>query len=139
MLPVSCQTMSFNKILSHIADGYAELVVDGYEDWSTAVDSMTELANAAEVAGLTRFLIDFRRVDMRISINEVPDIALYFKKYCLVDFDLAVILPQDTTASATARAFAETIAGLGHDVAYVVTSHERVAWVARRHCRAGAA
>jgi len=131
--------MSFNQILSHIADGYAELVIDGYEDWSTVIDSITELTNAAEVAGLTRFLIDFRRVDMRISVNEAPDIALFFKKYCLVDFDLAVILPQDAAASATARAFAETLAGLGHDVAYLATPADRAAWIARTHCRAGAA
>lgn len=128
--------MSFNKIISHSHDGYVELVIDGYEDWDSAVDSISEMADVAERDGLSRFLIDFRRVDMRVSPSEAPDIAKFFNSFCTFGFSLGLILPEDRYAARTAQAFAEAIAGLGHPVAFLATPAERAAWVAHGSARA---
>lgn len=120
--------MSFNKVIPHPQDAYVELVVDGYEDWESATDSIVEMTDLAERYGFCRFLIDFRRVDMRVSPAEAPDIATFFNSFCPFGFSMAVILPEDAHAARTARAFADAIAALGRTVRFLTDEQERAVW-----------
>jgi hypothetical protein len=134
--------MSFNRVIPHYHECYIELVIDGYEDWESAVDTITEMADIAERHELCRFLIDFSRVDMRVSPAEAPDVAAFFNSFCPAGFCLGIILPDDVRAGQTVRAFATAIGALGHPVSYLETSADRAEWIARGrpgNRRAGAA
>lgn len=131
--------MSFNTIIPHPQYCLVEAVIDGYEDWQSAMQVVEEISTLADEHGWNRFLIDFTRAVMRVSESEAPDIAAFFNSFYARSANFALRLPADSRAESTVRAFGAAVSDLGHGVTYLKTDADRVAWMAshNRHTRTG--
>lgn len=121
--------MSFNTVVPHPEYELVEAVIDGYEDWQSAVDVIEDMVELAEDQGWRRFLIDFTRVTMRVSVNEAPDLATFFDKLFPENFTMALYLPADDKAAETVQAFGDAMTGLGHAIVYLKSREERQSWI----------
>ena len=121
--------MSFNTVIPHPDCQLVEAVIDGYEDWQTATDIIEDMVDLAEDHDWRRFLIDFTRVVMRVSVSEAPDLATFFDKIFPAHCGLGLYLPTDTQAALSVQAFGDTMTGLGHTVVYLKSSEERQVWM----------
>ncbi|MHA6287211.1 hypothetical protein [Maricaulis sp. CAU 1757] len=131
--------MSFNRVRYLSELNCVEAVIDGYEDWQSAMQVVEEMIELAEDRDWVRFLIDFRLVDMRVSVSEAPDIATFFDNLMDQKGEFALLLPVEARGEATVRSFGGKMVALGHSVVYLKTVHERDLWLRddTRHAAAG--
>ena len=122
--------MSFNKVVPHEAEAYIEAVIDGHEDWQSALQVIEEMTDAAAELDFDRILLDFSTVDMRVAVSETPDIARIFDSFSPGPMQLGIIPSPDPKGRATVEAFASHIGALGHTVTIVSNDAERASWIA---------
>lgn len=121
--------MSFNRVVTHEADAYVQAVIDGHEDWQSALQVIEEITAAAEAHDLHRIMLDFSTVDMRVAVTETADIARIFDSFAHRSMDLAIIPPLDSKGRDTVEAFAVHIGELGHTVTVLITNQSRADWI----------
>lgn len=121
--------MSFNRVEPHKAEAYVEAVIDGHEDWQSALSVIEDMMDAARDHDLDRILLDFTSVDMRVAVSEAPDIARLFDSFAPWPMQLAIIPPADDQGRAVVESFSSQIGDLGHGVTFVRDAQDRANWV----------
>lgn len=121
--------MSFNRVVTHEAHAYVQAVIDGHEDWQSALQVIEEMTDAAEAHDLSRIMLDFSTVDMRVAVTETADIARIFDSFAHRPMDLAIIPPLESKGRDTVEAFAGHVEAMGHTVSLLITKQARAEWI----------
>ena len=125
--------MSFNRVFPHPDDGYVEAVIDGHEDWQSALEVIEDMMACAADYKLKRIILDFSTVDMRVAVKEAPDIARLFDSFTPTKMQLGIIPPGEAIGGReVVEAFADQIADLGHGTAFLDTDEKRAQWISGR-------
>tara|TARA_R110000868_G_scaffold162329_4_gene393444 strand:+ start:2180 stop:2581 length:402 start_codon:yes stop_codon:yes gene_type:complete len=121
--------MSLSRITPQPEAGYIEVVIDGHSDWMSAVQRIERIAEAVDELGVSRVLMDFRRVDMHIAVVEAPEVARFFDVFANRPLSFGIIRAGNERADATIDAFASSMAKLGHDIEYLDGSAAAEVWI----------
>ncbi len=121
--------MSSNRITPHPAAGYIEAVVDGHEDWMSAVQTIEQIGALIDEFRVYRILLDFAQVDMRVATVEAPDLAKLFHAFTTDQLSFGIVRSGDVRSDATIEAFAAGMRALGHGVEYLESRAATSDWV----------
>lgn len=125
--------MSFNRVFPHPEDAYVEAVIDGHEDWQSALAVIEDMMACASDHDLSRIILDFSTVDMRVAVKEAPDIARLFDSFAPTKMQLGIIPPgPEIGGREVVEAFAAQISDLGHATAFLDDDAKRADWIAGR-------
>ena len=106
-----------------------EAVIDGHEDWQSALQVIEEMTEAAETHDFSRIMLDFSTVNMRIAVSETADIARIFDSFAHRPMDLAIIPPLESKGRDTVEAFASHFGEMRHTVSVLISNQARADWV----------
>ncbi|WP_121210613.1 hypothetical protein [Maricaulis maris] len=121
--------MSFNRITALPQHACVEAIIDGYEDWDSATDTIVEMTEMAEAHNWHRILIDFTRVNLRVALVEAPEVAKFFDSFVTSTKTVGVVLPSDEHDAAVIGAFANALYELGHLITFLRNPMDRQAWL----------
>ncbi|WP_417485873.1 hypothetical protein [Maricaulis sp.] len=121
--------MSFNQVTILPEYACVEAIIDGYEDWDSATDVIVEMGEQVEARAWNRILIDFRRVNLRISRSEAQDIAGFFNSFVTYAMNIAVWLPASDRDAEVISIFARKMGELGHSMTLLRDASDRDAWL----------
>ncbi|WP_291843389.1 hypothetical protein [Maricaulis sp.] len=121
--------MSFNRVSALPDHACVEAIIDGYEDWDSATDAIVEMTEMAEARNWSRILIDYTKINLRISLVEAPELAKFFDSFVTSMKSVSVILPNDEHDAAVIGLFANTLCELGHPVAFLRNADDRRTWL----------
>lgn len=124
--------MSFNRVITHPAAGYIEVIFEGHEDWMSAVDTIEKIAAMIDQYGVYRVVLDFSRVDMRVAVAEAPQVAKFFHAFSNHELSFGVIRSHDGRADPTIDAFVENMRTLGHGAEYLGSRAATENWASRQ-------
>ncbi len=131
--------MSFNRVTVLPEHACVEAIIDGYEDWGSATDSIVEMTEMAEARKWTRILIDFTRVNLRVALVEAPEVAKFFHSFAARPLQVGVVLPDDERHVGVLQAFADALNAFGHSVTLLRSNHDRETWLSGPQQRAAIA
>lgn len=97
--------MSFNRVIPHADEDYVEAIIDGYEDWESAMHVIEKMTSVAEEMGTNRILLNFSTVDMRVAASEAPEIGELFHTLAPGLLILGIIPSTEERAVRTVEAF----------------------------------
>ena len=121
--------MSFNRIIPHETQNYLEAIIEGHEDWLSAVRVIEQIVAASESLSINRVLLDFSEVDMRVAVVEAPVVAQFFSDFAGQTLTLAVIYPRNPRGVPTVKAFVAGMEALGHTAVIIECESDRIAWI----------
>ncbi|WP_323762294.1 hypothetical protein [Maricaulis sp.] len=121
--------MSFNRVIILPDHACVEAIIDGYEDWDSATEVIVEMCEQVEARSWKRILIDFRRVNLRVSRSEAHDIANFFNSFVNYAMNIAVWLPAGERDAEVINTFARRMDELGHAMTPIRTVADRDAWL----------
>ena len=121
--------MSFNRVIPHSDEDYVEAVIDGYEDWESAMHVIEKMTSMAEEMGTNRILLNFSTVDMRISVSEAPEIGELFHTLAPGLMFLGIIPSTEERAARTIEAFSRYMDSQGHSSRFLTKQADIDAWV----------
>lgn len=122
--------MSFNRVTALPEHACVEAIIDGYEDWDSATDSIVEMTELAEIYNWSRILIDFTRVNLRVALVEAPEIAKFFNSFATRTLDVGVRLPEAERDIMVIQTFANSLGAFGHQITQLRSDIDREIWLA---------
>jgi len=125
--------MSFNRVISHPDEDYVEAVIDGHEDWESAMHVIEKKTTVAEEMGTNRILLNFLTVDMRIAASEAPEIGELFHALAPGSLFLGIIPSTEERAARTLEAFSRYMNSQGHSSQFLTKQADIDAWVKKEN------
>jgi hypothetical protein len=121
--------MASNRIIPRIESGFIEVIIDGYEDWESATQTIEEVVAIVDRTGTGRILYDFTTADMRMARSEGPDVSRFGGNLAQRQLDVGVVPARDDRSREIVEASFRALDEMGHRVRFITSDEERETWV----------